>query len=142
MPDGEIQALLAKANEDLRASALEVHELFLGLGCHSYVKTIYVGYEISGEMVAAVYPHADHLEIALALPEETAGEHLIDASHLTWRSLPVAFVYRTGGTTIDDLIGFAQTACDRVRSETHDVNRDNDFFIRSRRERRQRDEQT
>lgn len=106
------------------------------------MKTIYVGYEISGEMVAALYPHADRLEIALALPEDIEGEHLIDASHLTWRSLPVAFEFRTNESTIEDLFALAETACDRVRSQTHGVNRDNDFFIRSRRERDQRDERS
>jgi hypothetical protein len=103
----------------------------------SYVKTIYVGYEIDGEMIAALYPRADHLEIALALPEDAESGLLIDASHLTWRTLPVAAIV----TKVDDLSDLSDlvfAAADRVRTASHDVMRDNDFFIRTKRERQLR----
>ena len=40
---------------------MPLHVALLAQGCDSYVKTIYIGYEISGEMVAALYAHADHI---------------------------------------------------------------------------------
>jgi hypothetical protein len=98
---------------------------------------IYIGYDIDGEMVAALYGHIDHVEIALALPEDAEGDLLIDASHLTWRTLPVAALVRN----MDDLAPFKQLALDavgRVRTASHTVNRDNDFFTKSKRERRDR----
>jgi len=86
-------------------------------------------------MVAALYGHADHVEIALALPEEADDPLLVDASHLTWRTLPVAAIIRTEND-MTALEGLVADACDRVRTREHSVVRDNDFFIRSRRERR------
>ena len=111
-----------------------LHDTLLSLGCVSYVKTIYIGYDIDGEMVAALYGHSDHVEIALALPEDAEGELLIDASHLTWRTLPVAAVVSSAA----ELPLFAKLASDavnRVQNASHSVHRDNDFFIKSRRER-------
>lgn len=104
------------------------------LGCTSYVKTIYVGYDIDGEMVAALYGHSEQVEIALALPEDALGEILIDASHLTWRTLPVAAILRSS-SDLEAFHPLAAEAADRVRRREHDVLRDNAHFIRSRRER-------
>ena len=121
----------------MRPIATSLHEALLDLGCVSYVKTIYIGYDIAGEMVAALYGHSDHVEIALALPEDAEGDLLIDARHLTWRTLPVAAVVRSK----TDLVAFtklALTAVEGVRTSSHTVNRDNDYFIKSRRERRGR----
>lgn len=112
----------------MRGLAQAAHALIVSEGCSSYVKTIYVGYEIDGEMVAALYGRADHLEIALALPEDVDGALLVDASHLTWRTLPVAAIVRNQ----DELEAFgalASEACRRVRERSHSVHRDNDFFI-------------
>jgi hypothetical protein len=114
-----------------------LHDALLSLGCVSYVKTIYIGYDIDGNMVAALYGRSDHLEIALALPEDAEGELLIDASHLTWRTLPVAAIV----SSVAELPLFtklASDAVDRVRTASHTVHRDNDFFAKSRRERRGR----
>jgi hypothetical protein len=133
----EAQTYLASLNKRMRPIATSLHEALLDLGCVSYVKTIYIGYDIAGEMVAALYGHSDHVEIALALPEDAEGDLLIDARHLTWRTLPVAAVVRSK----TDLVAFtklALTAVEGVRTSSHTVNRDNDYFIKSRRERRGR----
>lgn len=113
------------------------HCALVELGCASYVKTIYVGYDIGGEMVAAMYGHADHLEIALALPEDEESDLLVDASHLTWRTLPVAAVVKRK-SQVAEFTKLATSACERVRSASHDVMRDNDFFIKAREARRHR----
>jgi len=127
---------LSQLNENIREIAASAHEVLVEQGCESYVKTIYVGYDLGGEMAAALYGHADHVEIALALPEDAEGSLLVDASHLTWRTLPVAAIIRSA----DDVLAFAPlavSACERVREASHDVMRDNDFFVSSRRARRQ-----
>lgn len=119
----------------MRRLGLQAHEVLAATGAVSYVKTIYVGYEINGEMIAALYPRADHLEIALALPEDAESRLLVDASHLTWRTLPVAAIVATADD-VSALSGLAAAAAERVRTANHDVLRDNEFFARSRRERR------
>mgnify|MGYP000111852648 FL=1 len=135
--DGDAQTYLAELGKRVRPLATDLHDTLLSLGCVSYVKTIYIGYDIEGEMVAALYGHSDHVEIALALPEDAEGDLLIDASHLTWRTLPVAAIV----SSVAELPLFAKLASDavdRVRNASHSVHRDNDFFIKSRRERRDR----
>jgi len=126
---------IAGLGKETRKLAQLAHNVMIELGCSSYVKTIYIGYEIDGEMVSALYGSSDHVEIALALPEDAAGEILVDASHLTWRTLPVAAILRSR----EDALAFrhlAAEAADRVRRNEHDVLRENDHFIRSRRERK------
>jgi hypothetical protein len=133
--NSEAQAYLNEMNKKVGPLASDLHDVLLNLGCVSYVKTIYIGYDIAGEMVAALYGHSDYVEIALALPEDADGDLLIDASHLTWRTLPVAAIVRN----TSDVLAFthlASAAVERVRTATHTVNRDNDFFAKSRRERR------
>jgi hypothetical protein len=135
--DGEAQTYLADLNKHVRPIATSMHEALLDLGCVSYVKTIYIGYDIDGEMVAALYGRGDHVETALALPEDAEGDLLIDARHLIWRTLPVAAIVRSK----TDLVAFTQLALiavEGVRTSSHTVNRDNEFFIKSRRERRSR----
>jgi hypothetical protein len=123
----------------MRELASAAHDIFIESGCSSYVKTIYVGYDIAGEMVAALYGHADHVEVALALPEDADGSLLVDASHLTWRTLPVAAILRDAGD-LDQFRQLASLAASRIRSDAHSVLRDNDFFIRSKRDRGARGE--
>lgn len=123
----EADAFIGELNPRVARLAQEVHRTLVALGCNSYVKTIYVGYDLDGEMVAALYPHADRVEIALALDEHRHDSLLVDASHLTWRTLPLAAVI----TSTEQVISFAQLASeasDRVRSAQHTVMRDNDFF--------------
>ena len=133
--NSEAQAYLNELNKKVRPLASDLHDVLIKLGCVSYVKTIYIGYDIAGEMVAALYGRSDHVEIALALPEDADGDLLIDASHLTWRTLPVAAVVRNT-TDVQPFTELASAAVERVRTASHTVNRDNDFFIKSRRERR------
>lgn len=59
----EAERYIAELGKGVRALAAAVHEIFVELGCTTYVKTICVGYDVNGEMVAASYPHADHVEI-------------------------------------------------------------------------------
>lgn len=118
---------IKKLVEQIYAELVDRH------GCLAYVKTIYIGFEIEGQMVAAVYPHAEMIEIALALSEDHESKLLVDATHLTWRSLPVATEI-TAGSQLTDLFPLLAEAVERVRSSTHDVNRDPQHFIgRSRR---------
>ena len=135
--DGDAQAYLSEMGKRVQPLAAALHEVLLRLGCVSYVKTIYIGYDINGEMVAALYGRSDHVEIALALPEDAEGDLLIDASHLTWRTLPVAAIVRTKDE-LDQFSSLAGAAVERVRTSTHTVHRDNDYFTKSRRERRGR----
>ena len=134
---GEAEAYLAQLNPAVRQLAVAAHKEFVAQRCSSYVKTIYIGYDIDGEMVAALYGHVDHVETALALPEELDDALLVDASHLTWRTLPVAAIVRSEDQ-IDKLTELIAAACDRVRNQKHEVLRDNDFFIKSKRERNTR----
>jgi hypothetical protein len=133
--DGDANDYLRTLNKQMKPLASELHNLLLNLGCISYVKTIYIGYAIDGVMVAALYGHIDHVEIALALPEDSEEDLLVDASHLTWRTLPVAAIVQTK-QEISQFSRLASTAVERVRTSSHSVNRDNDFFVRSKRERR------
>jgi RNA:NAD 2'-phosphotransferase (TPT1/KptA family) len=135
--DSDARAYLAELGKRIRPLATELHDALLSLGCISYVKTIYIGYDIDGEMVAALYGHSDHVEIALALPEDAEGDLLVDASHLTWRTLPVAAIVRSS-EELSSFTNLASDAVERVRTASHSVHRDNDYFIKSRRERRGR----
>jgi hypothetical protein len=135
--DVEAQQYIAELNKTSAALCTQVHEMFLASGCSSYVKTIYIGYDIGGEMVAALYGHADHVEVALALAEDHPSSQLIDASHLTWKTLPVAAIGHDAAE-VEKMAGLVVEACDRVRSGLHTVNRDNEFFMKSKRERRGR----
>ena len=78
----------------LKAVAEVIDDRFVALGCISYVKTIYVGYDLNGEMVAALYPHSDHIQIALAVEEDFEHRLLIDATHLRWRTVPRPLIIR------------------------------------------------
>lgn len=127
-------ALLKECNKRIQRLGIGSHNILVAAGCKSYVKTIYVGYEINGEMIAALYPRSDHLEVALALPEEANSRLLVDASHLTWRTLPLAALVR-GSDDVPEFTELAKSAVDRVRTARHDAMRDNESFVRTRRER-------
>ena len=108
-------------------------------GCVTDVKTIYVSYTLAGEMVAALYPSAQQIEIALALAEEHPSTKLRDATHLTWRTLPVSVVVRTGEEAVE-ILPLVEEAVERVRVGTHDVLRDNDHFVKAKRKPLESDE--
>ena len=132
---GDAKIYLSEMGKKMRPIAEAIHEAMISLGCVSYVKTIYIGYDIDGEMVAALYGHPDHIEIALALPENAAGDLLVDASHLTWRTLPVAAIVRSPNE-VSNFEQLAKLAAERVKTAAHNVNRDNDYFIKTRENRR------
>lgn len=97
-------------------------------GCVAYVKTMYVGFDLGGQMVASVHPSKGLLlEVALALPEDHPSSLLFDASHLKWRTLPVGVEVRTKADwkTVKPLL---VEACDRIEAGEHDVQLENSRF--------------
>lgn len=56
---------------------------------------------------------------------------LKDASHLTWRRLPVSVEIRTG-VEVEEAVALVSTALDRVTDGNHDVNRDPEYFYKLR----------
>lgn len=133
----DAEAYIASLNGKVRNIALIAHAELLKQGCSTYVKTIYIGYDFNGEMVAALYSHIDYVEVAIALSEVHESPILIDASHLTWRTLPVAALLKSKS----DLKIFAPLvaeACAGVLSGGHTVLRDNEFFVTARRERQEK----
>jgi len=107
------------------------HRRLVQNGCDFYIKTIYIGYEVEGSMVAALYAHSDHIEIALALDEDHPDPALKDASHLTWRTLPLSLEVRTQ-SDVEKAEKLVDEAYERIEAGTHIVNRDNEHFVRSR----------
>jgi len=133
----EAEKYLASLGRKIGGLASEAHRHLVDQGCTSYVKTIYIGYDFKGVMVAALYGHFDYVEVAIALPENFDSLILIDATHLTWRTLPVAAVLKSKS----DMKSFAtlvKAACKGVLSGSHTVMRDNDFFVKAKREREER----
>lgn len=133
----EAEEYLSGLNKKVGKIASDLHKILIAEGCSSYVKTIYVGYDFNGSMVAALYGHADYVEVALALSETFESPILIDATHLTWRTLPVAAIVRSK----EDIRLFktlAQSACGGVKGGQHSVDRDNVFFHNAKRERREK----
>ena len=133
----DAEAYIASLNGKVRNIALSAHTELLKEGCSSYVKTIYVGYDLNGEMVAALYGHAEYVEVAIALAESYESPVLIDASHLTWRTLPVAAVLKSKAD-IKMFGPLVKEACKGVLSGGHTVLRDNEFFAAAKRERQEK----
>jgi hypothetical protein len=125
--EASVKAFLGAMSAQRAQLAREGHEVFLRFGCSSYVKTIYIGYDFDGEMVGALYPREDHLEVALALDEDDPHPLLIDAGHLTWRTLPVAALV-SHHEQIEEFESLVSAAVHRIKSERHEVYRDNDYF--------------
>lgn len=135
MASSESEEYLKGLGKRVQAVARQVDALLMEEGCNSYVKTIYIGYDIAGEMVAALYGHADHVELALALSESEEHHLLVDATHLTWRTMPVAAIVRTSADA-KEVGPLIRVACERLRAGAHDVHRDNEFFVQAKRGRR------
>lgn len=125
------KGILDFAEPKLRQVAEKIDCFFVDLGCTDYVKTIYVGYEINGEMVAALYPHPDHLEIALSLDETFVHPLIGTADHLSWRTLPVSAVI-TKSMQFNSLKPVFKVAFSRVLNGNHAVSRDNEYFRKKR----------
>jgi hypothetical protein len=112
----------------LRSLALNLHEYLLRESVIDYVKTIYIGYESQGEMFAALYRNVNAIEIALPLPEDESGPLIMDASHLTWRTLPL-MIHVTHASQLTDAFAVIDRAFGRLKSGLHLLNRTNEFFI-------------
>lgn len=124
-----VDSLLTEASPSAKQLMVAVHAYFAHEAhCDAYVKTIYVGYQLGTEMVAAVYPHARSVEVALALPDNLADPQLIDAAHLTWRTMPVAIEIGNRSQ-----LGLArplfERAVERVRTGVHDVELPQERFM-------------
>ncbi len=125
----EANTLIAEFGPMVNEIAQLIYDRLVGdLGCAPYVKTIYIGFEHGGEMVAALYPRAGAVEVALALPEAAESPLLIDATHLTWRTMPVAAIL-TSRDEAERAVPLLEEALNRVAQGTHDVNRAPEHFI-------------
>jgi hypothetical protein len=131
----EVHDLIKNSTPLVQSLAIGVHKYLVDLDCFAYVKTIYVGYEVEGIMVAAMYPYAAHLDLALALPEDAVHPLLSDASHLTWRTLPLLATLTTR-KHLQAVKNLSELAIQGVLNGSHNVTRDNDFFIKSKLERK------
>lgn len=121
------------APRELRAALRQVYSYLVDdEGCVPDVKTIYISFTLNGEMVAAIYPRSSRLEIALALPEVHSSELLEDASHLTWRTLPL-MLRVNDAVGLDEGFELIEEAVNRVRQGVHNVKRPTEFFIARRR---------
>ncbi len=125
----EAEKLIEGLPEPLRESFAAFYAFLVDdSGCSVYVKTIYVGFTLGEEMVCAIYPHPDRLEVAMALPEDVEGPEFKDATHLTWPTMPVAIEIRSAVET-DMVIGHLATAVSRVATGEHDVRRPPEHFM-------------
>ena len=135
MDDSEAQAYISGTHKKYRSFANRLLKCFLQQGCISYVKTIYIGYEIDGKMVAALYRHEDRVEVALALDENRISEILIDATHLTWRTMPVAAIVKSEND-LEESLPLVEEAANRVRNGKNTLSRSNEFFAKAKEERK------
>ena len=133
----DIERLINGVNPNIRKLLKRLKDIFEEQSCVTYVKTIYMGFNLGEEMVAAAYPHKSCVEIALALRDDHPDSALKDASHLTWRTLPVSLKVSTLNE-IDQNIGLLHEACKRVQDGMANKPRDNEFFRKARRERREK----
>lgn len=125
--DESAQSLVRSQGPALEPLVNRLDLALQGHGCSSYVKTIYIGYQLGDEMVAALYPYLDHLELALALDETRTSEVLVDATHLTWRTMPVAAIVQSGAD-VEQCIPLIDEAVSRVLQGVHGVFRDSAYF--------------
>ena len=86
----ELENFISGFNKEIQKILRGLITIFESNSCTSSYKTIYIAFDLENEMVAAAYPHETHVEIALALAESHSNSNLKDASHLTWRTLPVS----------------------------------------------------
>jgi hypothetical protein len=124
----EARELLVALPVGLQRTFGDCYDLLVDEGtCEAYVKTIYTGFALNGAMVCAIYPHSDHLEIAMALSEDVEGAEFKDATHLTWPTMPVAVEVYSGEDT-HLVLSHLREALRRVSAKEHDVLRPNEYF--------------
>lgn len=123
----DIERLVPDAATLAYRAVLAIDDILTSNGCSAYVKTIYVGYTLGGAMVAAVYPTSAVTELALALPEDVEGADLVDATHLTWPTMPLALRI-VADAQLPQAVDLVARAAERVASGQHDVSRPPDFF--------------
>ena len=130
----DLDTYLAQTSAKVRKLVDAICGQFTDEGCSLYVKTIYIGADLNKQMVGAIYAHKSNVEVALALPEDATHLLLEDASHLTWRTLPVLAKVESAKDVkaLKELVG---QACQRIRESDHDVYLDDDFFVEARRRR-------
>ena len=114
--------------KELRALANELHHHLMKDTVIDYVKTIYIGYEFQGEMFAALYRNTSAIEVALPLAEDESGPLIMDASHLTWRTLPL-MIHVTSSSQLPQAFSIIDRSFDRLNTGLHKVNRTNEYFI-------------
>jgi hypothetical protein len=131
-PADLVKPLVGEVRDAFDAVDTELHAA--GATAEHDVKTIYISYMVRDQMVAAVYPRSQEIEVALALPEDHPSSLLRDATHLTWRTLPVSVVL-TDPADARAAVPLVHEAVERVMSGNHDVHRENEHFISRRRER-------
>lgn len=121
--------LIEQLSPPLRDSFQQVCDQLLDAGCSPDLKTIYVSFTLGNHMVAAAYPHTGRYELALALPEDQEDALLQDATHLTWRTLPVS-VDVTPETDVSSVTSLVAAAVERVATGKHEVNRPPEYFAK------------
>lgn len=127
------KVLLADQSDAVRSLFSDVYSALVhGSGCRPDVKTIYVSFTLGDSLVASAHPRADVVELALALPEAHGSTLLEDASHLTWRTLPL-LVCIEADSPREDVMDLVYEAVNRVESGEHDVDRPPEFFQAARR---------
>ena len=91
------------------------------LGLTRDVKTIYVSYTSKAEqLVAAVHPNPldNSIEVALSIPLDHEDPRLYDATHLKWRTLPVALRLKPTSKVTAPVMKLFQFAVEIVESIT------------------------
>lgn len=127
MLNEEVEGLLGRFSEPTTSLARALISRVSAQGCDLYVKTIYVGVTVEGEMVAALYPRSGGVEVALALPDDHECELLKDASHLTWPTLPVCLDVKDREEA-NRAVLLIDEAYERVANGMHGVSRPPEFF--------------
>jgi hypothetical protein len=120
--------LIGIEKKALRTLANELHHHLMKHPVIDYVKTIYIGYEFQGEMFAALYRNTGAIEVALPLSENESGPLIMDASHLTWRTLPL-MIHVTNLSQLPQAFSIIDRSFDRLNAGLHKVNRTNEYFI-------------
>ena len=99
----DAEQLLAESPPAIRKVMAAAYEYFVSeAGCDPYVKTIYVGFML--------------------------GPGLLDAAHLTWRTMPVAVEVRDVAD-LKAVRDYMATAVERVRTGAHDVELPQERFM-------------